>query len=193
MECAIRKPIGAALAACMLSGCWFGTQGVPRDSGTPQPARKEVGVVVAAQPSVVPPQAPAEPEPEPEPTPPVAPAPAVAATAIAAAPAAAAPPPLADSVQFAVDAYLPEPDADALLRAHAEQLKADPHLRLLIKGHGDARGSMRYNRALAAKRAEMVAKALRAYGVAARQLTEIAIGDDDPDAPDLRRVVLIYR
>lgn len=187
MECAIRKPIGAALAACMLSGCWFGTQGVPRDGATPQPARKEVGVVVAALPSVVPPQAPAEPEP----TPPVAPA--VAATAIAAAPAAAAPPPLADSVQFAVDAYLPESDADALLRAHAEQLKADPHLRLLIKGHGDARGSVRYNRALAAKRAEMVAKALRAYGVAAQQLTEIAIGDDDPDAPDLRRVVLIYR
>jgi outer membrane protein OmpA-like peptidoglycan-associated protein len=102
--------------------------------------------------------------------------------------------PLVSIVRFGSDAFVPEPEFDALLRAHAERLKADPRLRLLLKGHGDARGTEHYNQALAAKRADTVARALRRYGVDASQLTTIAIGDDtDPDGPDVRRVVLIYR
>jgi peptidoglycan-associated lipoprotein len=114
--------------------------------------------------------------------------------AFAPAPPRIEPLPLASVVRFGSDAFLPEPGSDALLRAHAEQLKADPRRRLLLKGHGDARGTIHYNQALAAKRADTVARALRAYGVDASQLTLIAIGDDsEPDGPDVRRVVLIYR
>jgi outer membrane protein OmpA-like peptidoglycan-associated protein len=119
----------------------------------------------------------------------------ITSTTVAPLPAPAADPQaLPRIVVFGRDAYLPDPGADALLRAHAEHLRADPRLRLLLKGHGDARGSVHYNQALAAKRAEVVARALRSYGVAAWQLTQIAIGDDtDPDGPDVQRVVLIYR
>lgn len=185
--------IGAALSACVLSGC----VSAPQHAGTTPPARTEVGVVVAPRPALMPDQPPAQPEVLVPVAPPVVatPVPAASTTpATTAIPATALPQPLMDTVRFGVDAYQPDARAQAVLRAHAEQLKADPRRRLLLKGHGDAIGSVPYNRALAAKRAEMVAKVLRGYGVADRQLTEIAIGDDsDPDSPDVRRVVLIYR
>ena len=193
MDRVVFHSIGVLLAST-LWGCSSGDLGIERKEAAPRP-RTEVGVVVAA-----PPAAPEETPTRPEPRPPAPPAvePTIVITPIPPVPARqddviVATSRLSNLVHFSEDAYLPDAGADALLRAHAEQLKADPSRRLLLKGHGDGHGSVHYNQALAAKRAEMVAKALRRYGVAAQQLTEIAIGDDGPNAPELRRVVLIYR
>jgi outer membrane protein OmpA-like peptidoglycan-associated protein len=205
----IHTAIGAMLAACALAGCFTRKPAVPRAAvASTTPAPRPLPAPVQAPARVPPPvqvpviDAPASaPElPAPAVAAPVAVAEPVIAVPLPGAPAAFAPAPrieplpLASVVRFGSDAFLPEPGSDALLRAHAEQLKADPRRRLLLKGHGDARGTIHYNQALAAKRADTVARALRAYGVDASQLTLIAIGDDsNPDGPDVRRVVLIYR
>ena len=84
-----------------------------------------------------------------------------------------------------------DPNAMALATATPD---GRPSARMvLLKGHGDALGTVHYNRALAAKRAEMVAKALLGHGVAERQLTQVIGDDDDPNSPEVRRVELIYR
>lgn len=186
MNRAIRTSLGAALAAGSLSGCFFGLLQVQRDPSIP-PAPVVDATVKAVRPART-----AARRPEPSP----APAATQIATPVAAAPAAqanslATPP--TTVVRYSVDAYQPDPAFDPALRAHARQLKADPNLHLLIKGHGDARGGAHYNRALAAKRAEVVAKVLLGYGVPARQLTQVIGDDDDPDSPEVRRVELIYR
>ena len=164
-----------AFAASSLSGCFFGLLKVQREPSTPpapvvdataKPVRADKAVVSRS----VPPS-----------------------TAAATRTEASSAPPasLPTVVRYAVDAYLPDEAFDASLRAHAKQLKADPKLHLLIKGHGDARGSVHYNRALAAKRAEMIAKQLLGYGVPMQQLTQVIGDDHDPNSPDVRRVELI--
>lgn len=189
MDRALSLSVGAVATAVALVGCAAGTRDT--DRATARPAR-EFGVVVPPPPAAVDDAPAAAPSPTFEPLPPAA---AAAPSAAAAPPSAARPAsPLPNVVRFGEDAYLPGPGADAVLRAHAERLKADPTRRLLLKGHGDGHGSVRYNRALAEKRAEMVARALRREGVSPRQLTVIGIGDDtDPNAPEVRRVFLIER
>ena len=184
MNRAICMLLGVALAASSLSGCFFGLLKVQRDPSIP-PAP-----VVDATVRVLPPARGAELR--------SALPPASAATQTGTSSASSVQPStltkaLPTMVHYSVDAYQPDPSFDASLRAHAKQLKADPSLRLLIKGHGDARGSVHYNRALAAKRAEMVAKALIGYVVATHQLTQVIGDDDDPNSPNVRRVELIYR
>jgi outer membrane protein OmpA-like peptidoglycan-associated protein len=213
----IHEAIGALAAAGALSGCALSAgdrdrhltlSAPPAPPNLPAPVQAPArlpsppvqGVVVAALP---PPTPPPPPPPAPPPAPPAIAAPVAVAQPVVAVPLPGTPSavapvidplPLTSVVRFGSDAFLPEPGSDALLRAHAEQLKADPRRRLLLKGHGDGRGTVHYNQALAAKRADTVARALRAYGADAWQLTLIAIGDDsDPDGPDVRRVVLIYR
>lgn len=181
MNRAICTSLGAALAASSLSGCFFGLLQVQRDPSIP-PAPVVDATVKAVRPA----RASARP---PEP----APASAAKHIATSAVQASSLGPAPTNILRYSVDAYQPDPAFDASLRAHARQLKADPNLHLLIKGHGDARGGVHYNRALAAKRAEVVAKVLLGYGVAARQLTQVIGDDDDPDSPDVRRVELIYR
>jgi peptidoglycan-associated lipoprotein len=184
MSRAICTSLGAALAASSLSGCFFGLLKVQRDpSIAPAPVvDATVMVVRPAQASALSSASPA--------------ASAATHTGTSIAPAEQASTitqALPNIVHFSVDAYQPDPSYDASLRAHATQLKANPNRRLLIKGHGDALGSVHYNRALAAKRAEVVAKALLGYGVPARQLIQEIGDDDDPSSPQVRRVELIYR
>jgi outer membrane protein OmpA-like peptidoglycan-associated protein len=177
--------LGAFLAASSLSGCFFGLLRVERDPSTP-PAP----VVDATVKVVRPAQATAR---RSEPPPSAATHTETPIAVARAGQAGTVTSPLSNIVLYSVDAYQPDPAFDALLRAHATRLKADPNLRLLIRGYGDARGSGHYNRALAAKRAEMVAKALLRYGVAAPQLTQVIGENDDPNSPDLRRVELTFR
>jgi outer membrane protein OmpA-like peptidoglycan-associated protein len=185
MNRAICLSLGAAITASALSGCFFGLLDVQRDRSLP-PAP-----VVDARVKMVRPAQTLARRSEPPPS-----AATPVAVPIAVAPAAHAStvtPALPNVVHFSLDAYQPDPAFDAPLRAHANQLKADPKLHLLLKGHGDALGTIHYNRALAAKRAEMVAKALIGHGVAEPQLTQVIGDDDDPNSPEVRRVELIYR
>jgi outer membrane protein OmpA-like peptidoglycan-associated protein len=185
MNRAIWSSLSATLAASSLSGCFFGLLDVQRDASTP-PAPVVDATVKAVRPVQAAPRR----------SEPARPATAHVATTNAVAPAVQASaftPPLSNIVRYSVDAYQPDAAFEALLRSHAKQLKADRSLRLLIKSHGDALGSVHYNRALAAKRAEVVAKALLGYGASARQLIQQIQDDHDPNSPEVRRVELMYR
>jgi outer membrane protein OmpA-like peptidoglycan-associated protein len=123
--------------------------------------------------------------------------------AVAAAPERASPRPsapaiaaMADVLYYEPDAYKLEPRERALLVAHARRLKASPTLRLVIRAYADGSGPAEYNLALSRKRAETVARFLRAQGVAPEQL-EIAYhgaaSAGQHVAADDRRVELQYR
>lgn len=189
MTHSICKALCGVAAAATLSGCFFGNLSLHREIAQ---AKQRV------EPRAVEPQV-YEVVPEPAVAPaaealPVRPPALIEPAVVAVAPAAAPPPILPNVIRFGDDAYLPDRQFDSLLQAHAEQLKADPRRRLLLKGHGDATGGLRYSQALAAKRAETVARALQNYGVAAAQLETLAMADDGAgDRSNTRRVELIYR
>lgn len=185
----ICKALCCCAAAATLSGCFFGNLTLHREIAQAE-QRAQPRVVL---PRFVPvaPERPAAPAPAAEALP-VRPPASIEPTVVAAAPPTALPRPLPNVIRFGNDAYRPDREFDLLLQAHAEQLKADPRRRLLLKGHGDATGGLRYSQALAAKRAETVAKALRDYGADAAQLEILAMADDG-DGANTHRVELIYR
>jgi peptidoglycan-associated lipoprotein len=183
------KALCCSAAAATLSGCFFGNLTLHREIARAQ--QRVEPRVVAPQVVEVAPETAAAPAAEALPVrlpTPIEPA------VVAAAPATALPMDLPNVIRFGNDAYLPAREFESVLQAHAEQLKADPRRRLLLKGHGDAVGGLRYSQALAAKRAETVAKALRSYGADAMQIEVLAMADDGfGDASNTRRVELIYR
>jgi outer membrane protein OmpA-like peptidoglycan-associated protein len=186
MNRALCTLLGSALAASALSGCFFGLLKVQRDPSIPPAPVSDATVKVLRT--------------APYSARPIGPAPSTKATPPETSTAggrgvqaSAATRSLPNIVRYSLDAYRPDPSFDASLRAHAEQLRADPNLQLFIMGHGDARGSIHYKRALAAKRAEMIARALIHHGVPARQLTQVIGEDNDRESPGVGRVELIYR
>jgi outer membrane protein OmpA-like peptidoglycan-associated protein len=199
---------------------------VAADASLPAPAPAPARPAAVPSPAAPPPvPLPADPAPPAGPTPSAAgPAPStVLATPPPAeqAPATAVPPPRGDEVAVVAaperaasrpstpaiaamaDVLYYEPDAyklasreRALLIAHARRLKASPTLRLLIRAYADGSGPVEYNLALSKKRAETVARFLRAQGVSPEQL-EIAYhgaaSAGEHVAADDRRVELQYR
>lgn len=59
-----------------------------------------------------------------------------------------------------------------------------PGLKVEVSGHTDSDGKPADNQALSERRAEAVADALRAAGIAAGQLTAVGYGEDHPIAPN---------
>lgn len=188
----ILKALCCSAAAAALSGCFFGHATAEREPAPVKRAEQKKAAlprVVERRPVKASPPARARVT-----TPPSRPPAPVESVVVATAVPKQVPPNLPNVIQFGTDAYLPDPEFDSLLQAHAEELKAEPRRRVLLKGHGDATGGARYSLALAAKRAEMVAKALRNLGVDAGQLEILAVPDDgDADTATTRRVELIYR
>ncbi len=193
MTHSICKMLCCVAATATLSGCFFGNLTLHREIARAEQRVEPRAVEVAPRPPAAPEPLVAPPAPVAEALP-VRPPPPIVPAVVAAAPATARPLELPNVIRFGNDAYLPDREFDPLLQAHAEQLKADPRRRLLLKGHGDASGGSRYSQALAAKRAETVAKALRDYGVDAAQLETLAMANDGAgDVANTRRVELIYR
>jgi len=87
-----------------------------------------------------------------------------------------------------------------LLQAHAEFLKQNNTVKVLVEGHGDERGTPEYNIALGERRAKAVATYLQNLGVDASQLSIVSYGEEKPaDTSHTeeafaknRRAVLVY-
>jgi outer membrane protein OmpA-like peptidoglycan-associated protein len=75
-----------------------------------------------------------------------------------------------------------KPGADLSLDRLAAYLKAHPQTKVSIEGHTDSRGSDEYNDDLSMRRAQAVAKALIARGVAPDSLTPVGRGKNYPVA-----------
>ena len=73
-------------------------------------------------------------------------------------------------------------DAKSVLRRHAEVIKANPGLKVLVEGHCDERGTEDYNLALGERRATRVKEYLVSLGVGDAILRTISYGETQPKA-----------
>ena len=85
--------------------------------------------------------------------------------------------PLAD-VHFAYDSIELSDNARELLRTNADWLRDHPKAKVEIEGHCDSRGTIEYNLALGAKRANAVRDYLTSLGVSSDRLTTISYGKE---------------
>jgi peptidoglycan-associated lipoprotein len=83
-------------------------------------------------------------------------------------------------IYFDYDRYDLRADAQPVIAADAEFLKAHSSIRFTIEGHCDERGSTDYNLALGDNRANAARTALVAAGVAADQIKVISYGKEKP-------------
>ncbi len=86
------------------------------------------------------------------------------------------------SVYFGFDEYVLDGEDSAVVERWGRHLVALPAATLRIEGHTDERGSAEYNLSLGQRRAQAVADALRAYGVAASRLEAVSYGKERPRA-----------
>ncbi|AMG29612.1 peptidoglycan-associated lipoprotein Pal [Grimontia hollisae] len=104
------------------------------------------------------------------------------------------------TVYFSFDDYSVLPQFEDMLDAHAEFLRANADIKVVVEGHADERGTPEYNIALGERRANAVAKYLQALGVPSSQISIVSYGEEKPlvlgqgeDAYSKnRRAVLVY-
>jgi OOP family OmpA-OmpF porin len=87
-----------------------------------------------------------------------------------------------EGVQFEVNKADLKPTAFPVLDKVADALKAEPDIKVQIKGHTDSTGKRDYNVDLSQRRAETVKKYLASKGVAAERMTATGYGPDQPVA-----------
>ena len=85
-----------------------------------------------------------------------------------------------DHVLFDYDKYYITSDADQVLRAKAEYMKANPTMRVEIQGHCDERGTVDYNLALGDRRAHSAAGYLISLGINADRIETVTYGEEKP-------------
>lgn len=105
----------------------------------------------------------------------------------------------AGSIYFASGETTIDEAGKTVLRQHAARLKEDSRLVVTLVGHTDNQGSRSYNLALADSRMDAVAEALRALGVARKQIRrQTASGGTAEDCntaacrQQMRRVDLVF-
>ncbi len=87
------------------------------------------------------------------------------------------------SVYFGYDDYAIRSEYGPLIERHGKYLASNPSLSIKIEGNADERGGAEYNLALGQKRAEVVRRALKLYGVNESQMEAISWGKEKPTAP----------
>lgn len=105
-----------------------------------------------------------------------------------------------NSVFFASGATTVDALGEQQLQVHAQRLKADPKLVVVLTGHTDDQGSRAYNLAIAEQRVNAVFQVLRRYGVPAIQLRRYGVGEEMASRAcasaecrkQMRRVELVY-
>ena len=85
-------------------------------------------------------------------------------------------------VLFDFDSFVVKPDAQGLVDANAQFIKADASRKVTVEGHTDERGGREYNLALGQKRAEAVRRSLNLLGVSDSQVEAVSFGEEKPAA-----------
>ena len=83
-------------------------------------------------------------------------------------------------VHFAFDSSNLSDEARERLRAHADYLKANQGIDVVLEGHADERGSREYNLALGERRAKSVRRILLVHGVNSERLEIVSYGEERP-------------
>lgn len=74
-------------------------------------------------------------------------------------------------------------EARAILSGHAQLLRKYPGVKILIEGHCDERGTIEYNLALGARRAQIVRQYLVNSGIAETRIATLSYGKERPADP----------
>lgn len=106
-----------------------------------------------------------------------------------------------DTIHFAYDSTVPNPDDTSTIQEVANFLKSNTQYGLAIEGHTDERGSREYNLALGERRAEAIKKLIASLGVDPNRIVTISYGKERPMAIGAseeswklnRRVVFVLR
>lgn len=85
-------------------------------------------------------------------------------------------------VYFDYDKSVVREEALPILHAHAEFLRRNRGLGIVLGGHADERGSNEYNLALGQRRANAVRDILAADGVSSGQIEPLSFGEEQPRA-----------
>lgn len=109
--------------------------------------------------------------------------------------------PSARSVYYEFDKAELSAEDRRLVEANARYLREHPDTKVRVEGNADERGSAEYNLALGQRRAEGVARALQAGGVAEDRLEAVSYGKEKPRAAghdekswaENRRSDMLYR
>lgn len=83
-------------------------------------------------------------------------------------------------VFFAFDSAEVREEGREVIKAHAEYLKANRDIRVLLEGHTDERGSREYNLGLGERRAKSVRRLLGVNGVSSGRLEVVSFGEERP-------------
>ncbi|BDU57560.1 peptidoglycan-associated lipoprotein [Limnohabitans sp. MORI2] len=86
------------------------------------------------------------------------------------------------SVYFGFDQFDIKADQAGVVERQGKYLAANAALKVRIEGNADERGGREYNLALGQKRAEAVARGLKAYGVKDGQVEPVSFGSEKPKA-----------
>lgn len=87
---------------------------------------------------------------------------------------------LEERVHFDYDESRIRPDAESVLLRKVEVLRASPDVRLRIEGHTDERGSVEYNQALGARRAQAALEFLLQHGLSETRFVTTTLGEERP-------------
>jgi len=83
-------------------------------------------------------------------------------------------------IHFEFDKYRLTDEAKEILAENARVLRNNSKVRITIEGHCDERGTVEYNLALGAKRAQAAKDYLVSLGIAANRLSTISYGEEVP-------------
>ena len=86
------------------------------------------------------------------------------------------------SVYFGFDESTIQGKFEPLIQRQGKYLAGHPNLSIRVEGNTDERGGAEYNLALAQKRADAVARALKIYGVKDGQMEAVSLGKEKPVA-----------
>ncbi len=88
-----------------------------------------------------------------------------------------------EDIHFEFDKYELTDEAKKILTENARKLMENPHLKILIEGHCDERGTQEYNLALGEKRALAARDFLVRFGIAKSRISVISYGEERPLDP----------
>lgn len=86
------------------------------------------------------------------------------------------------SVYFDFDSYVVKDEYRSLVQAHAQYLRDNGNVRVLLQGNADERGSREYNLALGQRRADAVRNAMTLSGAKESQIESVSLGEEKPRA-----------
>lgn len=105
------------------------------------------------------------------------------------------------SIYYEYDKAEIKPEGKKLIEAHADYLRSNPGVKVVVEGNADERGSAEYNLALGQRRADNVSKIMTLLGVSSDRIETVSFGKEKPKVSgheesawsENRRSDIVYR